>query len=189
MSGRKLRPEEKALWNKVAAKTDKLSAKSGLDMAAMLPQPVNPRPIAEALSFAKDGFVPKKPKASASYAPAAAPNVAMDKRAFQNLKRGKLEPEARIDLHGMTLDRAHPALIRFILGAHGKGLRLVLVITGKGKTRDVDGPIPVMKGVLKHHVPQWLAMAPLRGIVLQTAPANVRHGGTGALYVYLRRIR
>lgn len=189
MSGRKLRPEEKALWDKVAAKTDRLSGGSGIDMASLLPDPVQPRPLTETLGFAKSGFVPKKATLSASLSPASAPSVAMDKRAFQNLKRGKLEPEAKIDLHGMTLDRAHPALIRFILASHGKGLRLVLVITGKGKSRGSLGPIPTQIGVLKHHVPQWLGMVPLRSVVMQMAPANVRHGGDGALYVYLRRAR
>ncbi len=57
----------------------------------------------------------------------------MDRKSFGKLKRGKLPPEARIDLHGMTLDQAHPALTRFILDSHAKQRRLVLVITGKGK--------------------------------------------------------
>jgi DNA-nicking Smr family endonuclease len=89
----------------------------------------------------------------------------------------------------MTLDRAHPALTRFILGAHSRGLRLVLVITGKGKTKEDDGPIPVRRGVLKHNVPQWLSMPPLNAVILQVTQANIRHGGTGAYYVYLRRHR
>jgi hypothetical protein len=62
------------------------------------------------------------------------------------MTRGKLHPEARIDLHGMTLAEAHPELIRFILNAQSQGLRLVLVITGKGKRRDDTGPIPQRVG-------------------------------------------
>ena len=62
--------------------------------------------------------------------------------------------EDRIDLHGMTLDQAHPALIGFIMRSYGEGKRLVLVITGKGKAKDEGGPIPVRLGVLKHQVPQ-----------------------------------
>jgi DNA-nicking Smr family endonuclease len=115
--------------------------------------------------------------------------VQMDNKAFGRLKRGKLKPESRIDLHGMTLDRAHPALTRFILSAHGNGKRLVLVITGKGKMRDEGGPIPVRHGVLRHQVPQWLSMAPLSGVVLQISQAHISHGGGGAYYVYLRRHR
>ncbi|MGY6548197.1 MAG: Smr/MutS family protein [Roseinatronobacter sp.] len=115
--------------------------------------------------------------------------VQMDKRQFQRLSRGKLEPEARIDLHGMTLAQAHGALNGFILRAHAGGLRLVLVITGKGKTVEDDGPIPRRRGALKHDVPQWLRMAPLGSVVLEIREAHVRHGGAGAYYVYLRRAR
>ncbi|OXS18849.1 DNA mismatch repair protein MutS, partial [Pseudomonas fluorescens] len=75
----------------------------------------------------------------------------MDKKSFGKMKRGKLVPEDRIDLHGMTLDRAHPALNSFILGSFSRGLRLVLVITGKGKSKEDFGPIPVRRGVLKHN--------------------------------------
>ena len=115
--------------------------------------------------------------------------VQMDKRQFQRMSRGKLTPEARIDLHGMTLSQAHSALNGFILRAQVQGLRLVLVITGKGKTVTDDGPIPRRPGALKHDVPQWLRMAPLGGVVLEIREAHARHGGSGAYYVYLRRGR
>jgi DNA-nicking Smr family endonuclease len=71
--------------------------------------------------------------------------------------------------------------------AHARGLRLVLVITGKGKARDDYGPIPTRTGVLRHQVPQWLSSGALRPLVLQVAEAHQRHGGSGAFYVYLRR--
>ncbi|MDO8882604.1 MAG: Smr/MutS family protein [Pseudotabrizicola sp.] len=113
----------------------------------------------------------------------------MDAKAFGRMTRGKLVPEARIDLHGLTLAEAHPDLTRFILNAHGQGLRLVLVITGKGKAKPDHGPIPSRIGVLRHHVPQWLRLPPLGPLVLQVTESHVRHGGTGAYYVYLRRGR
>jgi len=115
--------------------------------------------------------------------------VKMDRKSFDRMSRGKLSPEGRIDLHGMTLAQAHPALNRFILDAHADGKRLVLVITGKGKRGDDAGPIPQRHGVLKHQVPQWLMMPPLGAMVLQIAEAHLKHGGTGAYYVYLRRQR
>ncbi|SLN11943.1 hypothetical protein AQS8620_00122 [Aquimixticola soesokkakensis] len=113
--------------------------------------------------------------------------VQMDRKKHQRMTRGKLSPEARIDLHGMTMDAAHPALTRFILSAHADDKRLVLVITGKGKHRDEPGPIPVRRGVLKNQVPHWLSLAPLRAVVLQVTEAHLKHGGSGAYYVYLRR--
>ncbi len=113
--------------------------------------------------------------------------LAMDRRRFQQMNRGKLVPEARIDLHGMTLSAAHPALIRFVLASWAEGRRLILVITGKGRQSADDGPIPVRAGALRHQVPDWLTRGPAAQAVLQIAPAHRRHGGDGAYYVYLRR--
>ena len=119
----------------------------------------------------------------------AARPVQMDHKRFGKLKRGKMSPEARIDLHGLTLGAAHPRLIGFILRSHAEGKRLVLVITGKGKMKDEGGPIPVRHGVLRHQVPHWLSVPPLSQIVLQVAQSHQSHGGGGAYYVYLRRTR
>jgi len=115
--------------------------------------------------------------------------VQMDHATHKKMLRGKLKPEGRIDLHGMTLAQAHPVLIRFIQSAHDEGKRLVLVITGKGKDRDDPGPIPIRRGVLKHQVPGWLHSPPLGRVVMDVREAHLRHGGTGAYYVYLRRLR
>ena len=123
---------------------------------------------------------------SPSEALAAAP-LQMDAKTHGKMTKGKLMPEARIDLHGMTLSEAHPELIRFVLNAQSDGLRLVLVITGKGKRGEDIGPIPQRMGVLRHQVPHWLRLPPLGQAVLQVAEAHLRHGGSGAYYVYLRR--
>ncbi|SEL03863.1 Smr/MutS family protein [Pacificibacter marinus] len=111
----------------------------------------------------------------------------MDRKKYGKMRRGKLAPEARIDLHGMTLAQAQPALTNFIASSHARGLRLVLVITGKGKDRDQGGPIPTRVGVLKHQTPDWLRSGPLRLMVMQVTEAHLSHGGSGAYYVYLRR--
>ena len=111
----------------------------------------------------------------------------MDAGTHAKMRRGKLAPEARIDLHGMTLAEAHPELIHFILNAQSAGMRLVLVITGKGKRREDTGPIPQRVGALRHQVPQWLRLPPLGQAVLQVSEAHLKHGGSGAYYVYLRR--
>jgi DNA-nicking Smr family endonuclease len=111
----------------------------------------------------------------------------MDAKTHGKMTRGKLQPEARIDLHGMTLAEAHPELIHFVLNAQAQGMRLVLVITGKGKRRDDGGPIPQRVGALRHQVPNWLHLPPLGPAVLQVTEAHHRHGGSGAYYVYLRR--
>ena len=111
----------------------------------------------------------------------------MDHKQFGRMRKDRLKPEARIDLHGMTIAQAQPALTAFVLRAHADGMRLVLIITGKGKTSADDVLIPVRKGVIKHQVPQWLRSEPLNSVVLQVSEAHIKHGGTGAYYVYLRR--
>jgi DNA-nicking Smr family endonuclease len=196
MSRRRLAPDEIALWRKVADKTERLQCRETFDPEAYAPDPVRkPKPPRQ--EFRLDGKTPPKPtsrKVNYDLTPSlpdrlrSAP-VQMDRKTFGRMTRGKVKPEARIDLHGMTLDRAHGALTRFILSAHANGKRLVLVITGKGKDRDDAGPIPVRHGVLKHQVPHWLTTPPLSSAVLQVTPAHISHGGGGAYYVYLRRQR
>lgn len=120
----------------------------------------------------------------------AAQPIRMDRKAYRNLKRGKLRPERKIDLHGMSLAQAHPALSRFIIRAQAEGCRLVLVVTGKGKSqRDTMGPIPMPRGLLRNQVPAWLHLPPLGSLVLQVTDAHQSHGGSGAYYVYLARRR
>ena len=111
----------------------------------------------------------------------------MDAGTHRRMQRGKMSPEARLDLHGMTLADAHPALIGFVQASHVAGRRLVLVITGKGRDRDEGGPIPARPGILRRQLPLWVSHPPLSALVLDVRPAHRRHGGSGAYYVYLRR--
>ena len=90
-----------------------------------------------------------------------------------------------MDLHGMTVAEAHPALTRFILASFATGRRLVLVITGKG--RGSGGEWNSSQGVLRRQVPEWLSGPPLGTVVQEVLPAHRSHGGAGALYVILRR--
>jgi DNA-nicking Smr family endonuclease len=115
--------------------------------------------------------------------------VKMDMKAFTKLKKGKLEPEDTLDLHGMTLETAFPALSSFISRAHSTQKRLVLVITGKGKNTDPGYAVPQRNGVLRSQVPIWLKEPRLSSLVLQIERAHHRHGGLGAFYIYLRRNR
>ncbi|MDG1471296.1 MAG: Smr/MutS family protein [Ascidiaceihabitans sp.] len=196
---RKLRPDEIELWKQVAAQTERLemgTRPAALDIEPQFVPAPKRRKMIDTLSVphGKLGAKPAKPTARAHLIPAIADQVRaatvqMDRKSFDQMKRGKLKPEGRIDLHGMTLDRAHPALMQFILSAQANGKRLVLVITGKGKARDDGGPIPVRFGVLRHQVPQWMSMPPLSSAILQVTQAHLKHGGGGAYYVYLRKPR
>ncbi|WP_299600799.1 Smr/MutS family protein [uncultured Tateyamaria sp.] len=196
MTRRKLRPDEEELWRKVADRTDRLHPEKPFHPDDFVTTPA-PKPRLKhtfEVTAALGKPSASRPTTAVNLTPSIVDQVTtqpvqMDRKAFTQMKRGKLKPEGKLDLHGMTLDRAHPALTRFILSAQSQGKRLVLVVTGKGKNRDDDSPIPVRFGVLRHQVPQWLSMPPLSSVVLQVSQANVRHGGGGAYYVYLRRQR
>lgn len=191
---RRLHPEEEELWEQVRRNTRALHPERPLRPAEeKLVRPIAKKAKPAHLSpFAVGQAAKPSPRNTADIAPkireslASAP-ISMDRKSFGRMKKGKLSPEARIDLHGMTIAQAHPALLGFVQRAHRDGKRLVLVITGKGKHRDDGGPIPVRHGVLKHQVPHWLHSAPLSLLILQISEAHLRHGGTGAYYVYLRR--
>lgn len=198
MSRRRLTPEDRSLWSKVAATAsplhpDRRKPVAAPPPAAPLPPTRAPQPAAafELRPF-RIGEGAGRTTTAATLAPSPAQSLAgqpvrMDAKTHKRMTKGRIAPEARLDLHGMTLVMAQPELTRFILGSHALGRRLVLVITGKGKPGGADAPLPVRPGALRHNVPHWLHRPPLSPVVLQVTPAHLRHGGEGAYYVYLRR--
>ena len=198
MTKRRVRPDELELWQRVVRTTEKLA---GFDKPAMpsetgdIPADVTMEKFERTEKAVAKFRVGEKARTSTRIAlpepsVTSQPNrsLGMDARTFAKMKRGKMVPEGKIDLHGLTLDQAHSALNRFILSSHNRGLRLVLVITGKGGQDDPYDPVPRSRGVLKRQVPQWLQMPPLSSSILQISEASRRHGGSGACYVYLRRL-
>ena len=113
----------------------------------------------------------------------------LDRRLTGRLARGRVDIDGRIDLHGMTQTVAHGRLATFLHDAQSEGLRLVLVITGKGAAREDRAWHEPERGVLRRMVPQWLNSAELRPFVVGYGEAARRHGGSGALYVRIRRRR
>lgn len=194
---RSLSLEDRDLWRKVADSAIPLHPRRQDEPApAPVGVPAKPAPVVRpAVAHRVLLPVARPPQATGELAadPHPAPGRAhpqMDRRRFDKLRSGRLDPQARLDLHGMTLDRAHPALTGFVLSAYAAGLRLVLVITGKGRAADASGGSWSSQcGILRHSLPHWLAAPPLVAKVLQVAPAHPRHGGVGAFYVYLRRQR
>lgn len=139
----------------------------------------NPKPPPKPKSAPKSA-----PKPSPTSKPAPKPLAPLEPKTRRRLGRGRAEVAARIDLHGMSQQQAHAALIGFVVQAYASDARLVLVITGKG-ARAAAGQRE--SGVLRRLTPQWLAEPSLRHMVLGCEPATSRHGGEGAFYVSLRR--
>ncbi|MGM0561461.1 MAG: Smr/MutS family protein [Pseudomonadota bacterium] len=106
----------------------------------------------------------------------------LDRRSAERMRRGKMPIDARLDLHGLGQLDAHSQLDSFLARAHAQGLRCVLVITGKGRFSEEGG-------VLRKQVPKWLNLPANRERVLAFDYARPQHGGSGALYILLRRQR
>lgn len=137
--------------------------------------------------------VPPSPPPSIRPAPQPPParNFEIERKKARRLSGGKAPIDAVLDLHGMRQDEARAALMRFLHQARARKLKFVKIITGKGaaartmgRDRSWGDPEP---GVLRRQVPLWLADAGLRDIVVGFSTAGPRHGGSGALYVELRR--
>ncbi|WP_448192124.1 Smr/MutS family protein [Azospirillum sp. sgz301742] len=169
-------PEERALWAVVMRDAVPLPGRSLAEAMTSAPPEAPPAPLPPALN-PKRTYVHVTPP---PLQPGHHPNV--DGRTADRLRRGKLEIDGRIDLHGMTQAQAHTALASFVHRAWHEGRRCVLVITGKGSF-SAEG------GVLRRSVPRWLGDAPLRSMVLAVQSAQPRDGGDGALYVLIKRRR
>jgi len=146
------------------------------------------RELFEAAMSARAPVKKSAPKAKATAPVAKAPPqktpTGLDGNTARKLRRGELAPDSKLDLHGLTEAAAHRALTAFMLAAHRRGDRLVLVVTGKGS------PDPARwRGVLKAMVPRWLDEAPMVKLIADKRWAHLRHGGEGALYVYLRKAK
>lgn len=107
----------------------------------------------------------------------------VDPRLVTRLRRGEFSTQAHIDLHGMIQPDAKLALEEFILDSVRKGRRAVLIVHGRGLRSPGGQP------VLKHAAAQWLSRGTIGGYVLAFTTARAYDGGTGALWVLLRRER
>jgi DNA-nicking Smr family endonuclease len=186
---RALSEEERVLWESVAKQTKPLRKKPRLakttqkttHKAAQETETPVAKPVAAPppVSHAKvlRPAMPDLPRAPPPLAP-------LGRRERSQLSRGRKEIDARLDLHGMTQTRAHRVLTDFLHRAHADGLSFVLIITGKGKMGAESE-----RGVLRRQVPQWLGLPEFRSLVVGFEEAHVGHGGAGALYVRIRRVR
>ena len=185
---RALSEEERELWDTVAKQTKPLRrkrvAKAAVEKldATVIETPVATKPM----EAARPRLPPTIIKPARPVTPPPVPPLApLGRRERSQLSRGKKEIDARIDLHGMTQTRAHAALQAFLHRCHHDGCSFVLVITGKGRTVGPESE----RGILRRQVPLWLALPELRGIVVGYEAAGIGHGGEGALYVRIRKVR
>jgi DNA-nicking Smr family endonuclease len=184
---KELTAEDSELWAFVTREVTPLKRRR----RKPVPKPAEATPEPAAGPAAKP--VPKAkaaaPKPVKPVAPPLPPIAPIDKHERRQVVRGTRAIDARIDLHGMRQAEAHGALRGFLAIAQMRGYSMVLVITGKGGTGGESLFSADERGVLRRVVPQWLRMPDLRPLVLGFEEAHQGHGGSGALYVRLRRLR
>ena len=190
---RAVTPDEAALWDHATRALAPVKVKPRVTEAAPAAPSKSPQPGPTAKPAGKSAAkaAPRPPPAPPRPQPSP-PLADFDRRHARRIASGKVEIEARIDLHGMRQGDAHARLRTFLLDAHARGLKTVLVITGKGgEAQKGDYMVEAFgqprRGVLRRNVPTWLDEPELRGVVVGYTTAGVRHGGEGALYVQLRR--
>ena len=173
---RELKAEERILWGRVAKTTRPMPGRMedllAFEMLEEIELAAAPVPVSNA-AFAQDDAQRQQAKPGGQHHP-------FEKPVKRKLARGRLPLQARIDLHGMIQSEAHGLLLDFLIHAHERGLRHVLVITGKGRSMGSEG-------ALKRAVPLWFSKPEFRYLISSHETAAQQHGGEGALYVRLSR--
>lgn len=179
---RLLKPEDEALWRAVAKKVRPLSLKGGFAQMDAVPAP-SPPPIRKQHHhidpYQSNHLQVKTEKPGFRHGQA----PGLDRKTQLRMRRGQVQVEGKLDLHGMIQTEAHHALLNFLEAAYNSSKRSVLIITGKGLTK--SGEI----GVLRQAVPRWLNESPMNAWIKGFDYAARNHGGEGALYVLIRRKR
>jgi DNA-nicking Smr family endonuclease len=191
---RDLSPDEANLWRKVARSTKPYKAlPDAVPIATQAPL-TSPAP-------AKAPELPhmalKRAKAARLVATSArkplsskpSPTPVADASGHKKVRRGKLDIDARIDLHGMRQIEAQTVLAGIIARTRANCGRCVLVVTGKGRPIDPgEDFITPQPGVIRRRLPEWLSGVGIREHVSGFAPANAKDGGSGAFYVLLKAV-
>lgn len=179
--GRRLAPEEKALWGRVMATVKPLATARKLVEHAPLAtektvavkpprklnataQPVKPKPVAAKLH---------------------SPSNTLDSTWDRTIHRGTIMPDISVDLHETTLSGAYARLDRALEQAIHQKLRVVLLVTGKPRAHDRTSGEG--RGAIAAVVRDWLAASRHASAISAVRKAHPRHGGTGALYIVLKR--
>ena len=177
---RELKADERVLWGKVARTTrpmhgrmEDLLAFEDFQAETQAEPPQGHPATAVPVSLPPDSRPGREPSGR---------HLPFEKPVKRKLSRGRLALEARIDLHGLFQSEAHSLLLDFLVHAHERGLRHVLVITGKGSSMGSEG-------ALRRAVPLWFSKPEFRYLISSHEPAAEHHGGAGALYVRLSRLK
>lgn len=173
---RRLTHAEAELWEIVTASVTPYRQRPPTAPAEAAPPAKPPAPLRETGRTP----APVAPRDRPAPPPPPTPLTEIDHRTRVKIKRGRLDVDAKLDLHGLRQDEAQRALSAFLRRAQADGAKIAIVVTGKGLSREEGG-------VLRRVVPMWLQAPHLRDVVVGFGEAARHHGGEGALYVRIRR--
>ena len=184
MAGRRLSPDEAALWRRVAGSVRAIPGRAlKLELKGPLPTPPA-RAEGEPLCTGNS-----PPRLRGGVGGGSSSLNTLDGTWDKKIGTGQITPDRTIDLHGYNLAAAHHRLDRGLDEAIRDGARVILLITGRapraGGSR-IDLPL---RGIIRSSVGDWLAASRHRPAIAAVRNAHPRHGGAGALYIVLRRPR
>ncbi len=189
MTGRRLSPEEQAIWSRVAQTVSPLPGRRSLpavvpvDRAAQAG--VAPAPAQSRRKAASPAGVANAPVARP--VPAPTPVAMLDDSWERRIATGALIPEMSVDLHGHSLEAAHKRLNQALAAAVGRGVRVLLVVTGNPRPMAAASLGQKTRGAIRAEIGDWLALSGHAEAIASVRTAHPRHGGRGALYIILRR--
>lgn len=186
MGKRPLSAEEAALWARVVASVRPIRAaprpvRTPAPVKPPEPAPPPPTPVKKVRGRVPAPLLPPAPVA----APRPITANTLDGSWDRDLSRGRTVPDASIDLHGHNLSSAYARLDAALEFAVASGQRVLLVITGKPPRAESERPHA--RGAIRAAIGDWLAGSRHGAHIAAVRPAHPRHGGSGALYVILRR--
>lgn len=119
-----------------------------------------------------------------------ASNGKTDRKTDEKIRKGEMEIEGRLDLHGNTAVAARKKLLAYVIKSHGQGKRCVLLVTGKGLSGSQTSEwYESGKGIIRREFRLWLEDKSVNALILLVTEAQPKHGGSGAFYIYLRKNR
>jgi DNA-nicking Smr family endonuclease len=180
---RPLGADERALWERVIATVQPLHRRP----QASAEPAVEANPDAPAAKAPPRGRVPPpRPIKPAPPPPRTHIGATLDGNWDRRLGKGVVQPDRMVDLHGHHLGSAYSLLDARLEEAIASGARVMLLVTGKPPT---GADRPVARGAIRAAVGDWLAASRHADAIAAVRNAHPRHGGTGALYIVLRRSR
>jgi DNA-nicking Smr family endonuclease len=182
---RRLSDADRALWATYAGKLVPLRGRvdrrphPAAAPPAAVPPPAPAPPAPDPQPRPKVAAQASKPRKMASPLTVGDQPGGIDTATWQRFRTGKLVAARRLDLHGMTTQRAFHALVSFIRSAHSDQVRCVEVVTGRG-TGDTGGTI-------RREFPHWLNLPEIRPLILGAVHPHALN--PGSVRLILRRIR